>query len=323
VLAGQASAAQDTFRGKLEAVQARITDAVSQFGQKYGPAIQGVGVAVLALGSIWEMVGPVMALMSSLSLGPILLVAVAVAALIAVVVLLWKNWDTIWSAIQTSISAVWDWIASHWPLLLAILLGPIGIAVDLILRYWDQIKAGAQLVIAFVEGVWNGLVGFFAAIPGRVAGFFQAIWDGIRSGALTVIGQVQSFWDGLVSWFSGLPARIASMASGMWDGILGAFRSVINGVIDLWNRLHFTLPHVDLGPLGTIGGGDIGVPQIPHLASGGLITRDGLVYAHAGEAITPYAAGPAVHVENANFGQEVDVDVFMRRVAWVMQTRTA
>jgi phage-related protein len=261
--------------------------------------------------------------MSSLGLGPILLVALAVGALIAVVVLLWKNWDTVWGAIQTAVSAVWDWITGHWPLLLGILLGPIGIAVAIIVSYWDQIKAGAMAVVAFVEAIWNGLVGFFASIPGRVAGFFGAIWDGVRSGVQSVHDFIVNTWDSTVSFFAGLPGRIAGVIGGMWDGIKEGFRAVINGVIDLWNRLHFTLPHVDLGPLGTIGGGDIGVPQIPHLSAGGLITADGLVYAHAGEAITPFPPAPAVHVETANFGHEVDVDLFMRRVAWVMQTRAS
>lgn len=324
VLAGQASAAQDTFMGKLDAVKARITDAVSQFGQKYGPALQGIGIAVMSLGAIWETVGPVMAAMSSLGLGPLLLIAAAVAALIAVVYVLYTNWDTIWAAMQAAVSAVWDWISTNWPLLLAVLLGPIGIAVDLIVKYWDQIKAGAGAVVDFITTVWNTLVAFFAAIPGRVAGFFRAIWDGVRSGVSSAHDWIADRWNDTVAFFAGIPGRLASAFSGMWDGILNAFRSVINGVIDLWNRLHFTLPHVDLGPLGEIGGGTIGVPQIPHLAQGGLITRDGLVYAHAGEAISPYGnMGPAVSIENAHFAEAVDVDVFMSRVAWTMQTRTA
>jgi hypothetical protein len=35
------------------------------------------------------------------------------------------------------------------------------------------------------------------------------------------------------------------------------------------------------------------------------------------------AAGPAVHIEHAEFSREVDVDLLMRRAAWAVQTRAA
>jgi hypothetical protein len=114
----------------------------------------------------------------------------------------------------------------------------------------------------------------------------------------------------------------------MWDSIWHAFEAVLNKVIDLWNELHFTLPKVSF--LGvSIGGETIGVPHIPHLAEGGLMTQSGLVYAHAGEVITPAPAaaqmrsGPAVNVEHAHFHNEIDIDSFLRRAAWVAKTRSA
>ena len=125
----------------------------------------------------------------------------------------------------------------------------------------------------------------------------------------------------LVSFFTGLPGRLGGIFAGMWDGILNAFKSVLNGVIDLWNKLHFTLPKIDLGPLGKIGGGDIGVPTIPHLAQGGLVTASGLIYAHAGEAITPMPSGgmgPALHIEHATFNSAVDVDLIAKRIEFAI-----
>ena len=73
----------------------------------------------------------------------------------------------------------------------------------------------------------------------------------------------------------------------MWDGILSAFRTTLNHVIDAWNALQFTLPSVNIGPIHA-GGETIGVPQVPHLGTGRThYGRTGLIYAHAGEAITP------------------------------------
>jgi hypothetical protein len=88
------------------------------------------------------------------------------------------------------------------------------------------------------------------------------------------------------------------------------------------------VPSVGFGPFHTPSF-DLGVPHvsdIPHLAQGGLITATGLIYAHAGEAITPAQQvntrqGPAVNVEHAHFHKDIDVDAFMRRAAWVAKTR--
>jgi len=74
----------------------------------------------------------------------------------------------------------------------------------------------------------------------------------------------------VVNFVGGLPPRIASAAAGMWDGIKDAFRSALNWVISHWNSLKFTLPSLDLGPLGSVGGWTIQVPQIPSFAAGGI-----------------------------------------------------
>jgi hypothetical protein len=349
VVGGQASAAADTFGGKLAAVKARVEDSVAAFGQKYGPAITAAGVAMTGLGSAITVTQGILGLFKGsqeaaavateglaaaedveavsawAALGPVLLIIGAVAALVAIGYVLYENWDTIWSAIQTAVEAVWTWISDHWPLLLGILLGPIGIAVDLIVTYWDQIKAGAGAAVDFIRSVWDGLVAFFSAIPGRVAGFFAAIWDGIKNGATSAHDWVSDRVNDLVAIFTGLPGRLAGVFSGMFDGISDAFKAALSWIVDHWNMLHFTMPSFDthIPGIGSVGGFDVGVPplHIPGLATGGTVTREGIFYLHAGEAVTPARSGPAVQIEHAHFSDEVDVDVFMARAAWAVQTR--
>ena len=109
------------------------------------------------------------------------------------------------------------------------------------------------------------------------------------------------------------------------SGFSGAFKAAFNGIGDVWNntvgRLSFHIPSWVPG----IGGDGFDVPNIPHLAQGGLITTTGFVYAHAGEAITPMrnpvARGPAVNVEHLHLADTMDIDLFMRRAAWVAQTQ--
>lgn len=315
VTQGQASAAADTFKGKLDALRATATDAIAQFGQKFGPAMQVAGVAMMTFGAMMDA-----------GMGPLLLIIGGIAALIAIGYLLYTNWNTIWSAIQAAIGFVWQWIVDHWPLLLGILLGPIGIAVSLIITYWSQIKDALGAAVDFMKRIWDDFVGFVMGIPGRVAGFFQSIWDGIKRGVSDALDWVRQQFDNVVGFFAGLPGRISSAVVGMFDGISNAFKSAINFVIRGWNSLNFTMPSVDthIPGVGKIGGWTIGLPHIPELATGGIVTSPtlALIGERGPEAVVPLGnMGPAVVIESANFSQELDVDLFMRRAAWIAQTQ--
>jgi hypothetical protein len=86
--------------------------------------------------------------------------------------------------------------------------------------------------------------------------------------------------------------------------------------------LEFTVPSVSVGPV-HFGGQTIGLPDIPLLARGGITKTAGLAYLHPAEVITPLAdaeapgRGPAVNIEHATFTETMDVDLFMKRVAWL------
>lgn len=115
-----------------------------------------------------------------IALGPI---GIVVAAVIAAVILIIRNWGKIgpflsrlwnglkgiaaraWNAVKTAITtavqAVLSWIRGHWPLILSILGGPVVAATVLIVRNWDKIKAGAKTA-------WNAVISFLRGIPGRI-----------------------------------------------------------------------------------------------------------------------------------------------------------
>ena len=320
-LSGQASAGADTFMGKLDSMKAKVEDSVSQFGQKYGPTLQIAGMAIMAMGTIWEIVGPMMqtggeeaAAGEGLALGPIALIVLGIAALILAVYELWKHWNTVWGWIKDAAKAVWDWIKDNWPLLLDILFGPIGFAVGLIITNYQNIKTRAKDAYDFIVSIWNGITGFFSGLVTTIKNTFTGMWTDIKNAFNTAKTDVENIWNAITGIFK------APDFSQIWSGISGAFKSALNAVIDLWNDLHFTVPEVNIGPV-HFGGQTIGVPHIPHLAQGGLITSDGFVYAHAGEAISPIPngvlgrGGPAVVINDAHFAETLDVDAFMARVA--------
>jgi hypothetical protein len=217
------------------------------------------------------------------ALWPILLIIGAIALLALAAYEIYKHWKTIWADIKRIITDVWDWIKANWPLLLGILLGPIGIAAALILKYWDQIKGGLAAVWNWIATTWQTITGYLTAPIATAVRVIVSTFS-------TVVTGIQTAWGAVVTWIGGLPGRIASVAVGMWHGITDAFRDAINGLIDIWNSLHFRIGGwtVGVGPVHvTLPTVDVGLPTIPHLAQGGLMTSSGLVYAHAGEVITP------------------------------------
>lgn len=225
---------------------------------------------------------------AALTANPIGLVVAAVALLIGGIILLWKKNEgfrkiviAVWNAIKVAFKAVADWVTQvlvpgiraafdkivgvvravvgwvkkNWPLLLAILTGPIGLAVLVIAKNWDKIKAGVRAVRDFITARFNDVVGFIKSLPRRIAG----------------------------------------AASGMWNGIKNAFRSAINWIIDRWNGLRLRIGgqqvNLPFGQSFSIPNITLNTPNIPRFHAGGIMPgapgSEGLALLQAGEKITP------------------------------------
>jgi phage-related protein len=305
---------------------------------------------------------------------PIFLVVLALVALGVALVVAYKKvgWfrafvDATWQVIQKAFHAIvsagaWliDFFKAHWPLLLAIITGPIGIATLLIIKNFDKIKAGVRVLVSVAMAIWHGFVSFYqwvASVISAIGNGIVAVWRGLVSAfnwvrgmlgsavhaiaavfripldaANSIVNGIKGAWNGLVSFISGIVGAV----SGAVGRVAGAITGPINRVINVWNGLEFrvpsfTLPSFDthIPGIGKVGGGSfggwtIGFPDLPHLATGGLITSPGLAYLHAAEVVVPAAqagrTAPVVWIENAHFGDAVDIDLLMQRVAWA-QTR--
>ena len=90
---------------------------------------------------------------------------------------------------------------------------------------------------------------------------------------------------------------------GVINGIVGVFKSVWNQVADMWNStiggVGFSVPSWVPG----FGGDGFHMPDLPHLAGGGVVVESGLVAMNergaevvalpAGAAVYPHGSGPA------------------------------
>lgn len=89
----------------------------------------------------------------AMRLNPIGLVITALVALGIGLVLAWRRFETF----RNVVKGTWSWIKANWPLLVAIITGPIGLAVRTVIRNFGRIKSAARAVIDFIVRQWQRL----------------------------------------------------------------------------------------------------------------------------------------------------------------------
>lgn len=213
---------------------------------------------------------------------PIGWIILGITALIAVGVLLYKNWETVteyllaaWEAIKETAVVVWEWLKGffeEWGLtVLAVITGPIGIMVGLIVSNWEAIKAatlaiwegikvflstlweGVKAVVTsavniiktIVTTVWNGIKAATTAVWNGIRAAISAVWSGIKSVVTAAINVVKSIvtsvWNGIRAVTSSVWNGIKSVISSVWSGMKSIVSSSVNGIrstiTSIWNSI--------------------------------------------------------------------------------------
>ena len=193
---------------------------------------------------------------------PIGIAILAITALIAAGVWLYKNWDTvkakaaqlgakisgIWTKINTAVTTAIAAISSRFPALGAVLSG-----------LWKS-----------VQNVWGNIKAIFSNIIGFIDNVFSGNWS--------------AAWGNVVSIFGNVFGELANIAKAPINAVI----SVINMVLSKINEMKISIPDWVPG----VGGKTLGfnIPQIPMLATGGIATAPTL--AMVGEGGEPEAVLP-------------------------------
>jgi hypothetical protein len=264
-----------------------------------GAAI-GIGVALLPMFISWAVAAGAAALATIAAAAPLIAIGAVVAGVAYLIV---KNWDTIqkvtekvWDAILGAVTFVWDWIKRNWPILLAVITGPFGAAVLVIVKNWDTIKGAAVAVFDWLSNTWDAVTGFITAPIAAARDTVAGYWQTVKDGATAVYDWIRDKFNAIAGAINGVVSGVRSAV----ESVANAIKAPINAVIRMWNGLEFkiptfTLPTVDthIPGVGKIGGGSyggqtFGFPNLPLLASGGVLTSPTLFV--GGEAGTEIVA---------------------------------
>ena len=75
-----------------------------------------------------------------------------------------------WDTVRAALIRVWEWVKRNWPLLVGMLVAPWAVAVVQIIRHWDTLKKWARGLVDFIIAQFERLLEWIKSIPGKIPG---------------------------------------------------------------------------------------------------------------------------------------------------------
>lgn len=288
---------QDVWTSTLEPVYRKLVDAVLEIGecllqlynQFIAPIIDWIVQKIVPwvkviIDQCIEYVGNLLKAIGKIIGGVIDVIKGLVQFIVGVFTM---DWEKAWEGIKNIFGGIWD-----------IIVGIVDAAWAAIKHIFDP-----KIIGAFFQICWETIKGVFGAVATWFTNLFTAAWNGIKNAWGGVKNFFSGVWTGIKNVFGSVGDWFKNTFTAAWtavknvfstggkifdgikDGILNGLKAVINGIITGINKV-IAVPFnginsvlkkikgieiVGIKPFNWVG--TISVPQIPKLATGGIIDR--------------------------------------------------
>lgn len=204
-----------------------LASGIQKIGEFFGSLPEPVQNFVIILGAliaaftalapvIMAVVG-IISFLGTAALGPIIGIIAGVAAAIAGIIAIVKNWGAItewfgnlWQTVKDKCSAIWDAICTFF--------------TETIPAAWDALVAKFQGAAEWWSGIWQQVHDFFVNI------WTMMMQNPVISGIVTTI---QTLWQNCVTTLQGIWTGLQQIASGAWELIKNTILGPVLLLIDL------------------------------------------------------------------------------------------
>lgn len=188
---------------------------------------------------------------------PITLVIIAITAIIAIGVLLWKNWDTIkeaagklgswisekWDGIKSATSEAWDnvkqWTSDKWDNVKDKITTKTQESLDKVKSDWDDIKKKTDETWGNVKSktseMWNNVKDSVSKTTGESLAKTRSDWESIKSKTSeawsNVSGWTSGKWEGIKNTIGNATSNASRVVSSNWNTIKTKTNEVFGTVV--------------------------------------------------------------------------------------------
>lgn len=217
-----------------------------------GPVLIIIGKVVGAIGTIMTVVPQIAAAISGViafvsgtvvpALGAVVAaigwIPLAIAAVIAIIVLLWNKCDwfreaviAVWEAIKSATIIAWNAVK------------------EFLVNLWNGIvetgKAVWNGLSSFFTSCWEGIQTMFTTVLTAISTFFSSVWTGIQNVVITIGTAIQTFlstaWTVIQTVITTILTAIQTVFTTVWNAIKNVITTVVGAIqsfiTTVWNGI--------------------------------------------------------------------------------------
>lgn len=270
---GDFARTSDGMANQQRTLAATFQDTMAMLGQAFVPIIEAIlpqlTAGLQAFGGWVSSNGPAIGnvlsgIATAIGQGFTFVVEVVIPALVTAFQFVAKN---ILPGLVAAFQAVASWVQANWPRISSVIGQVMGAIISAVRFAWPILERIATVLFPAIGAAATVLFNTIDAAFKLIGGVFR-----VAATVFEAVGNVifKPFSDG-------------------FEAVIGFIRGLWNSFASWWNSIQISVPSIEIPFVGTVGGWTVGLPDLPMLAQGGIVTRPTLaiIGEQGPEAVVP------------------------------------